>query len=113
MKGRKGKELLSFEDTEEDPLPVKRPRLPPNPAASPLSLPDFQKSEEERKLREGLKREFESQQEATKGRENLDRRAPTTVLYVLGWLTESALADSPQAYDYLRVPSSSPRNPVA
>lgn len=95
MKGRKGKELLSFEDTEEDPLPVKRPRLPPNPSASPLSLPDFQKSAEERKLRESLKQEFEAQQEAIKGRENLDRRAPALVLHVLGRLPESALADCP------------------
>ena len=87
MKGRKGKELLSFEDSEEDPLPMKRPHLPPNPTASPLSLPDFHKSEEDRKVREDLKHEYEAQQEAIKGRGNLDRRAPAPVLHVLGRLT--------------------------
>ena len=84
MRSRKAKELLSFEDPEEDPAPVKRPRLPPNPSISSLSLPDFQKSDEERKQREALKHEYELQQEAIKGRAYLVRRAPATVLYVLG-----------------------------
>lgn len=107
MKGRKGKELLSFEDTDEDPLPVKRPRLPPNPSASPLSLPDFQKSAEERQLREGLKHEFEVQQEAIKGRENLGRRAPAPVLHVLGRISEPAYAGCPQTHFDFGVSSTS------
>lgn len=109
---KKGKELLSFEDeeTEEEPLPVKKPRLPPNPEVSPLNIPDYQKTLEESAIRTKLQVEYECLQEAIKGNENSVGRVANTDLYVLGRVFQPLFHYSPQSNYDRRVSSHCQRN---